>query len=357
MKKIKRICFIVIIIILSYSLWCQSIWEYLKNGNLEKVKIFVEKNGFDLDTQDNNGLYPIEYAIRYNHIDILEYIISKKDKIQADQGDNIEDLLLFKILVESLNRQRFTDPKTIQILIDAGVRIEFPLNSNVKVKNILELYLVIGSNHKDSFFSSSGFYVFESVFNYVGIIKDHIFLKTKKRYELSELVLNEIGYNKDSYQLKDLILDVYMQNFEKIKNYIKKGNDPKPLIKFALFFDDLDTYKFFKDSELINDIDAIHLLDTSNITAVFISSYLGIKGNIDTQYLGKWQFGEIIIKLDKEKIYFIVTGNTTINTTYFIINNTIYYFNNEFQECALKILPSGDLFIEDTKIIFKKIEN
>lgn len=51
------------------------VWA-IKNGDLDQVKDFVEKKGFDVNTQINTRSL-LHYAADYGQSDVLQYLIDK----------------------------------------------------------------------------------------------------------------------------------------------------------------------------------------------------------------------------------------------------------------------------------------
>ena len=66
----------------------QNIFEALRQGNIETVKVLVEKAPTILDSRDGDGMTPLHHAARDGNAVLVDYLIDKgaKTEIQTNQG-------------------------------------------------------------------------------------------------------------------------------------------------------------------------------------------------------------------------------------------------------------------------------
>ncbi|RUS87623.1 hypothetical protein EGW08_004608 [Elysia chlorotica] len=67
------------------------VWK-IKNGELGDVKMFVEKEGIDVNIEVQ-GRLPLHYAADYGQTDVMEYLLSKGAKVNAEDKYGITPLL------------------------------------------------------------------------------------------------------------------------------------------------------------------------------------------------------------------------------------------------------------------------
>lgn len=52
-------------------------WILARNGDLDSLKAFIDKNGFEIDSEDVYGCSCMFYACKNGHIEIFRYLIEK----------------------------------------------------------------------------------------------------------------------------------------------------------------------------------------------------------------------------------------------------------------------------------------
>ncbi|XP_055900612.1 myotrophin-like [Biomphalaria glabrata] len=69
----------------------EFVWK-VKNGELNDIKTFVEKEGVDVNKQIQ-GRFPLHFAADYGQTEVLEYLLSKGAKINEPDKFGITPLL------------------------------------------------------------------------------------------------------------------------------------------------------------------------------------------------------------------------------------------------------------------------
>ncbi|XP_033230457.1 ankyrin repeat domain-containing protein 49-like [Belonocnema kinseyi] len=70
----------------------KAILQAAENGILEKVKNLLDKNPSLIEATDNDGYTPLHRACYGNHLDIVEYLLSKNAAIDAQTQDGWQPL-------------------------------------------------------------------------------------------------------------------------------------------------------------------------------------------------------------------------------------------------------------------------
>lgn len=83
-----------------------NIWTAASDGDIKTVESLILSGNFTANSKDENGYTPIHAAVSYNHLDLLDLLITKYDgdiNIQDSEGDtplhHVEELNTAKILV------------------------------------------------------------------------------------------------------------------------------------------------------------------------------------------------------------------------------------------------------------------
>jgi ankyrin repeat protein len=85
----KDLCLFPFVLFSAFSVTqAQSIFEALRNGDIEAVKVLVEKAPTILDSRDGDGMTPLHHAARDGNAVLVDYLIEKgaKTDIQNNQG-------------------------------------------------------------------------------------------------------------------------------------------------------------------------------------------------------------------------------------------------------------------------------
>ena len=83
MEKLKTFLAIVFFLIVSARAQTQEIFTAVKNNELEKVKVFIEKDNSLVHTKDEAGNTPLHHAAMIGAVEMTEYLLSKGANIDA----------------------------------------------------------------------------------------------------------------------------------------------------------------------------------------------------------------------------------------------------------------------------------
>jgi ankyrin repeat protein len=119
----------------------------------EEIKKYI-KNGVDLNCRNINGYQPIEFALMYSDFEIFDLLIKNGAKINIDDNDipnrviltaikkdKINELtLIFNKLKNNINfsiyvKYAINNPEILQMIIDYGADIDY----NIKGMNIINI--------------------------------------------------------------------------------------------------------------------------------------------------------------------------------------------------------------------------
>jgi ankyrin repeat protein len=82
-EKLKTFLAIAVFLIVSTRSQAQEIFNAVKNNDLEKVKVFIEKDDSLAHTKDEAGNTPLHHAAMIGDVEITEYLLSKGANINA----------------------------------------------------------------------------------------------------------------------------------------------------------------------------------------------------------------------------------------------------------------------------------
>ncbi len=107
---------------------------YILRNNIEKVKLILEKDGFDVNKEDINGRIPLLEATHMNHIEIVKLLLEKENIDINKHNKNFDTSLMFaimknnteivKLLLEKenidVNKQNKNGTTPLMVSIDRG---------------------------------------------------------------------------------------------------------------------------------------------------------------------------------------------------------------------------------------------
>ena len=234
-----------------------NIYTLVKNQEWGKVKTEINKNpNFDINTQDNAGNYLITYAVMYNNIDFLEFLLSKNCRI--DIIDNDGHLVIY-------NPIRFNYTEIIDKIL------EYDNNTiGISINEIFDRY-----NHTVIHYCIQ----FNNLKTAEKIISN---INTKRILDKDgNTILNyAIKYNKTNF------IKLFMKNISNINHQNKSG---ETALHIAVHFENFETIQ-----QLIKNGADVNIFDyENNVTPLFyaivlnnvkISKYLLNVPNIDINY-------------------------------------------------------------------------
>ena len=116
-----------------------SLFDYVSEGNLKKVKELIEK-GADVNARDQNGDFLLNDAVGKENLKVIEFLIEKGAKVNEKNEDGTSVLL---------NAVLFQNFDVIKLLIDKGADVNarahggFVLNDAVRQQNLKIIKLLI----------------------------------------------------------------------------------------------------------------------------------------------------------------------------------------------------------------------
>ncbi|CAG7852540.1 SubName: Full=Uncharacterized protein {ECO:0000313/EMBL:CCA71894.1} [Serendipita indica DSM 11827] len=103
----------------------KNLWVAASDGDLTRVKYFIEEEGMSPNAPDQNTYTPMHAAASYGHIELLEYLISKGGDVNVEDEDG--DTPLYT--AESLDVAKW--------LVDHGAIINRVNNEGISVRSHL----------------------------------------------------------------------------------------------------------------------------------------------------------------------------------------------------------------------------
>lgn len=255
-----KIYFIIIIICLSQSLFSQSIWDAIQNGDIEKVKSFIEKVGVDVNSV-KNGSSLLYDSIFYKKLDIVEYLLTSKSFIDDESLKYALDFSKYQVidlfLKNGLNFYReIVDGEYVRDTFDAQMRRQ------KKVSDAMELYGLGGLSDdlykNDPDFELSGkkynlldYYVMRQlnkVYAGINIASDRV-NTLKLLADYNKTLKSPLSTKVTSTSISCLIT---LNRLDAVKEYIKSGGTlDDDNFKVLGAADAFDIYLFLKDIDMI----------------------------------------------------------------------------------------------------------
>ncbi|HMZ64379.1 MAG TPA: ankyrin repeat domain-containing protein, partial [Leptospiraceae bacterium] len=88
MKKLLIITFFILNISLYANNWNDALYEASENGDLNKVKLAIEKGAkVDYQSMDKGGTTPLMIASEKGYIDIIKFLLGKKAKVNLKDNE------------------------------------------------------------------------------------------------------------------------------------------------------------------------------------------------------------------------------------------------------------------------------
>lgn len=135
MSNFKKILICIsAVLIWSYYISAQSIHDYIRHGNIEKVKEFLKKNPECINKIDNSGNTPLHSAVNKELIDVMELLIKKGADLNVKNNEG------FTPLNSSI---QFNKTNAAEFLVKKGAPVNFDKSIYMN-----SLYLAVRYNRK-----------------------------------------------------------------------------------------------------------------------------------------------------------------------------------------------------------------
>ena len=87
MRKTACIVFVLMGLLMVFTIGCSTIYSAAGNGNIAAVKQYLHA-GTDVNARDKDGLTPLMFATRDGHLDVVKYLVDKGADVNAKDKKN-----------------------------------------------------------------------------------------------------------------------------------------------------------------------------------------------------------------------------------------------------------------------------
>lgn len=248
--------FICLVMFFSINLHAQDIWNAIDSGDLEKVQMYIEKVGVDVNSIDSYSKTSLLYKAIYGQKDeIANYLIQKKVYID---DNSLRVVLLngffktFNIIIENgfdVNRK----------VLDGNYIKNTPNDDNIRIKKFSDALNTYGEKalideswqKNDPYFEFSG--------NQYNII-DYSLNNCKERniFGIIKIIQKVIEINNKSNNKmviknkNNIVYKIITNEPDTLREYMKSGNSlPYTAIMSIIITDNIEMFKFIYDIGLV----------------------------------------------------------------------------------------------------------
>ncbi|HBD94641.1 MAG TPA: hypothetical protein DDY71_16495 [Spirochaetia bacterium] len=269
----------------SVIMYSEDIFDVAREGNIDRLKTFIEKIGIDPNIKNSNGNALISYALKSGKSEIISYLMDKKVIVEDSIISENEYLfiehpeLVDLFLKYGININKFTfllinqdvSNETLDLLTSRGINLNsrFIFNNKTAIESCMDSssperisYLINSGADITVNFSKDKFNLLEWIIykitrhiDYENTISiDHPYVKLLKDIIRVNKLLPEKRRLKLTEQTDNLITYLLLQDIDNVKRIVKKGIAPDDIgLTLVFMMDSLDIFKYFKEVGFIED--------------------------------------------------------------------------------------------------------